>query len=108
MKKIKHFIHMTIRRFFLSRPYSAIFGPFFVLKPRLFGNSKRLTVSNRATVNNAFFNTLGGKIEIEDDVFFGQNVSILTGSHDFTKFGEDRFKAEVTEGNDILIKKAPG
>lgn len=33
------------------------------------------------------------KIKIERDVFFGHDVKLLTGSHDYTKFGEERKKA---------------
>lgn len=32
------------------------------------------------------------KITIEKDVFFGHDVMLITGSHDYNKFGEDRKK----------------
>ena len=31
-----------------------------------------------------------GKVTIEKDVFSGHDIMILTGQHDYTKFGEDR------------------
>ncbi|HSA08498.1 MAG TPA: acyltransferase [Candidatus Moranbacteria bacterium] len=103
--KLKQIIHLAIRNFFLSGFYTKTFGTVYILKPRLFGDPARFKVSDSATINNAFLNTLSGKITIEDDVFFGQNVSVLTGSHDLNKFGKERFKAVVPDGNDILICK---
>jgi acetyltransferase-like isoleucine patch superfamily enzyme len=31
-----------------------------------------------------------GQVIIGDDVFFGHQVKVLTGTHDYTKFGQDR------------------
>ena len=33
-----------------------------------------------------------GKVTIEKDVFSGHDIMILTGQHDYTKFGKDRKK----------------
>jgi acetyltransferase-like isoleucine patch superfamily enzyme len=30
------------------------------------------------------------KVTIEKDVMFGHNIALLTGSHDYTKFGQER------------------
>ena len=105
MRKIRNFIQLFIRKFYLSNFYSKTFGILYILKPRLFGDAVRLQISDKAIINNAFLNTLGGKIKIEDDVFFGQNVSLFTGSHNFRKFGKERFDAVIQEGRDIVIKK---
>jgi len=37
------------------------------------------------------------QVTIEDDVFFGHGVRILTGSHDYTKFGAERQTTIVTK-----------
>ncbi len=41
------------------------------------------------------------KITIEKDVFFGHDVMLLTGGHDYTKFGEERKK--IGAGGPITI-----
>lgn len=68
-----------------------------------FGPQNRLLIDDSAVVLNAFFNTVGGKIIIGKNVFFGQNVSILTGTHDYNQFNEQRKIFFPHEGRDILI-----
>ena len=43
------------------------------------------------------------KITIEKDVFSGHDVMLLTGSHDYTEFGDERKKA--SDGGAIYIKE---
>ena len=70
----------------------------------VFGDHAKLKIAKNAIVNNALFNLESGKITIENYVFFGHNVSILTGTHDYNKFGRERQLAVSTE-RDILIKE---
>ncbi len=44
-----------------------------------------------------------GQVTIEDNVFFGHRVMILTGSHDYTLFGIDRQIKHVV-GKPVTIK----
>jgi len=44
-----------------------------------------------------------GQVTIEDDVFFGHRVMVLTGSHDYQLFGMDRQMA-VKPGKPVTIK----
>jgi acetyltransferase-like isoleucine patch superfamily enzyme len=37
--------------------------------------------------------------------FFGHNVSVLTGTHDFTKFGAERQVAVPKSGRDVFIEE---
>lgn len=67
------------------------------------GDRSRLRIDATAVVNNALFNLSGGKISIGAYAFFGHNVSVLTGSHDVNKFGEERQKAIAAEGQDVVI-----
>lgn len=46
-----------------------------------------------------------GDIYIEDYVFFGHNVSIITGTHDYNKFDFDRIITSPANGNDVTIKQ---
>lgn len=44
-----------------------------------------------------------GQVIIEDNVFFGHRVMILTGGHDYTKFGMDRQLGAIN-GKPVTIK----
>lgn len=71
---------------------------------RLYGDPARLKIADGALPMNALFNTLSGTIEIGREVFFGHNVSILTGSHDYRKLGTERAAAVPSSGRDIVIE----
>jgi acetyltransferase-like isoleucine patch superfamily enzyme len=67
------------------------------------GERARLHIAPTATVNNALFNLSAGEITVGDHAFFGHNVSVLTGTHDVTKFGAERKTAHPREGRDVVI-----
>ena len=67
-----------------------------------FGPAERLAIHPTATVQNALFNTVSGNINIGERVFFGHNVNILTGSHDYNRCDEERWKPAPSL-NDICI-----
>ncbi len=69
------------------------------------GDNARLEIHETAEINNAFLNVLSGCITIEENVFFGHNVSLLTGTHDISIKGADRKHAIPREGRDIVIRK---
>lgn len=69
----------------------------------VFGDPGRLHVDPTAKVNDALFNLSSGDIHVGKFAFFGHRVSILTGSHDFTKFGEERQNAIAPDGHDVVI-----
>jgi acetyltransferase-like isoleucine patch superfamily enzyme len=71
----------------------------------VFGDAQRLKLSQSCVVNNALFNLSSGKILIGEYVFFGHNVSLITGTHDYNKFGKERMHGFPTEGNDIVIEE---
>ena len=54
------------------------------------GPVSRVRVSETAGLANVLINTVGGFVEIGDYVFFGHDVLLLTGTHDFTVRGPDR------------------
>lgn len=70
----------------------------------IFGNPKRVRIAQSATVNNALFNVMSGRIVIGETVFFGHNVCLITGTHDYKKTSIDRKKAVPSEGRDIVVK----
>ena len=71
--------------------------------PVVWGDKKRLHVSDRAAVHTALFNLNSGEITIGEYSFTGSNVSFLTGSHDMNLTGLLRRDCEIKEGNDIIV-----
>jgi acetyltransferase-like isoleucine patch superfamily enzyme len=69
----------------------------------LYGDATRLHIHPTAVINNALFNLSSGDITVGEHAFFGHNVAILTGTHDFTKFGAERQVAVPKTGRDVVI-----
>ncbi|WP_145088824.1 acyltransferase [Rosistilla carotiformis] len=73
-------------------------------EPRIIGPVNRLQVSDKAVSNNFLANTNSGNIVIRDHVFFGKDAALITGSHDYSQFGEKRGREFPTSGRDIVIE----
>jgi acetyltransferase-like isoleucine patch superfamily enzyme len=86
-------------------PLETYLRHFLTYRYLVFGDPKRLQISKTCDLNNATLNTVSGNIVIEDFVFFGHNVSILTGTHDYNKFNRERMEAIPHEGRDIVIRR---
>lgn len=76
-----------------------------LFRPLVFGDPARLHVHETAVVNNALFNLSSGEITLGKYAFFGHNVSVLTGTHDWTTFGAERQVAVPTSGRDVVIEE---
>ena len=76
-----------------------------LFKPLIYGDPARLHIAPTAVVNNALFNLSSGEITVGEYAFFGHNVSVLTGTHDWTKFGAERQVAVPTSGRDVAIEE---
>jgi acetyltransferase-like isoleucine patch superfamily enzyme len=76
-----------------------------LFRPLVYGDPARLRVSPTAVVNNALFNLSSGDITVGDYAFFGHNVSVLTGTHDWTRFGAERQSAVPDSGRDVVIEE---
>jgi acetyltransferase-like isoleucine patch superfamily enzyme len=76
-----------------------------LFRPLIYGDPARLHIHPTAIVNNALFNLSSGEITIGEYAFFGHNVSVLTGTHDWTKFGAERQVAVPQSGRDIVIEE---
>lgn len=70
---------------------------------RIFVDSERVFISDTATMSNAFLNTNSGTIKVGDYTFCGQNVSLITGAHNYEYLGDERKSAITESGNDIVI-----
>jgi acetyltransferase-like isoleucine patch superfamily enzyme len=71
----------------------------------VYGDPTRLHISSTAVVNNTLFNLSSGEITVGEHAFFGHNCSVLTGTHDFTKFGAERQVAVPKSGRDVVIEE---
>jgi acetyltransferase-like isoleucine patch superfamily enzyme len=70
--------------------------------PTFYGDRARLTCGHGVKLINTFFNLSSGCVKIGDHTFFGNNVTILTGTHDISKTLDER-KKHPKKGNDIII-----
>jgi acetyltransferase-like isoleucine patch superfamily enzyme len=76
-----------------------------LFRPLVYGDPDRLHVHPTAILNNALINLSSGTVTIGEYAFFGHNVSILTGTHDWTKFGAERQVAVPSSGRDVVIEE---
>jgi acetyltransferase-like isoleucine patch superfamily enzyme len=74
-----------------------------LFRPLIYGDPDRLHIHPTAILNNALINLSSGNVTIGEYAFFGHNVSILTGTHDWTKFGAERQVAVPESGRDVVI-----
>jgi acetyltransferase-like isoleucine patch superfamily enzyme len=72
---------------------------------RVWGDPKRIKIGEQVHLNNAIINTVSGNVEIGDYTFFGHCVSILTGTHDYSKINLERQAAVPDSGRDVIIGK---
>ena len=76
-----------------------------LFRPLVYGDPARLHIAPTAVVNNALFNLSSGEVTVGEYAFFGHNVSVLTGTHDWTKFGAERQVAVPKSGRDVVIEE---
>lgn len=76
-----------------------------LFRPLVYGDPERLHIHPTAVVNNALFNLSSGEVTIGKYAFFGHNVSVLTGTHDWTKLGAERQLAVPKSGRDVVIEE---
>jgi acetyltransferase-like isoleucine patch superfamily enzyme len=76
-----------------------------LFRPLIYGDPGRLHVHPTAVINNALFNLSSGEVTIGEYAFFGHSVSVLTGTHDWTKFGAERQTAVPPSGRDVIIEE---
>ena len=73
--------------------------------PILTGPVSRVRVSPTVGLADVLINTIGGSVDIGDYVFFGHDVLLLTGTHDFRLTGPGRQANRQTVGRDIVIER---
>jgi len=73
---------------------------------RIWGDETRLETGKNVVLNDAVINLVSGKVTIDNDTFLGHGVSLLTGTHDYTKTGVERQVAVPECGRNIVIGKS--
>lgn len=73
--------------------------------PVVFGPAARVHLSPGAQVMNAVLNVHSGTITVEDHVFFGHGVMLLTGTHRHSIRGPGRAIAIPSTDHDIVIEE---
>lgn len=96
---VRKLYQRTVRRLVEREVARAMMHRHFV-----WGDSARLSISDSAQVHNALFNTMSGAITVEDHVFFGHNVVLLTGTHDVHAVRELRMQTIPQQGRDIVVR----
>lgn len=104
MKKIKALILNWFYQKVLDPYLYSFLNKYLIYQPIIFGDKARLNISATAIVNNCLFNLTSGSISVGEYAFMGHNVCLLTGSHDFNRFGYDRQIAIPQTGHDIIIE----
>jgi acetyltransferase-like isoleucine patch superfamily enzyme len=67
------------------------------------GPPGRLTAHPSAVLNAAVINTYSGEVTVERHAFFGDDVMLLTGRHDYFKRGAARQDSVPDSGGNIVI-----
>lgn len=73
--------------------------------PLIWGDESRVSIGRNVQLVDALINVRSGCVVIEDDVFFGHGVLLLTGKHEIRKKGPDRHEAVPEGGRDITIRR---
>jgi acetyltransferase-like isoleucine patch superfamily enzyme len=73
--------------------------------PTVSGPISRVHVGSEVGLANVLINTIGGSVDIGNNVFFGYDVLLLTGTHDFRVTGTDRQAARETTDRSIVIER---
>jgi acetyltransferase-like isoleucine patch superfamily enzyme len=73
--------------------------------PIVSGPISRVRISPTVGLANVLINTSGGFVDIDEYVFFGHDVMLLTGTHDFRLTDSKRQDARQTTDRSIVIEK---
>lgn len=80
------------------------FGFLNLISYHVWGEKNRLHMGKNVSMTNTIINTRSGDVYIGDDCFFGHNVMVLTGYHDYQKKGNERIHTIPSSKGDIHIK----
>jgi len=90
--KLKLKIESKLRNYLISLGFMNIHYPI------IWGDEKRVILGKNVGLNNAILNTRSGKIVLEDNVYCGHNVLLLTGRHIKSLVPDEGYDIYVGEG----------
>ena len=97
-------IAATIYRRYFAGMVNDEIKNFLLYRPVIFGGEEsRVSIATTANVMNALFNVSSGTITIGENVFFGHNVCLITGTHDPRVQGAERKNRWPVDGCDIIL-----
>ena len=98
---------LKLKQFFFDS-FSFLFSRFIIHTlmhtPQIWGNKKRLKAAKTSSLNNTLVNLVSGEVIIGENVFFGHSCMIITGTHDYFKFGFERKDFFPKSGRNIIIE----
>jgi acetyltransferase-like isoleucine patch superfamily enzyme len=83
----------------------AVIASYLRLTPVLLGPKGRLNFKSKIQPPDILINTNSGTVEVGEHCMFGYGVMLITGVHDYTKFGDERRTAVPSEGHDIVLEE---
>ena len=89
----------------LVKRNSARIAAILMHTPRIWGPPGRVIYNSNNPPNDMFINVSSGRVEVGKDCFFGHGCMLLTGTHDYSKFGPDRVASYTKEGRDIILEE---
>lgn len=95
LRRLKDYVLVTLAK--LLRPYLA-------RQHVIWGDPSKLIIGKNVVLVDAILNLRSGKIIIEDDVFFGHGVMVLTGKHSISERGIARQRSVPDSGRDVVIR----
>jgi acetyltransferase-like isoleucine patch superfamily enzyme len=89
----------------LAKRLTPLISQELTLTPTIWGPPTRLHLGKDVVLINTLFNLSSGDVHIGDFVFFGHNVSVLTGTHAIDQFDLARQLTIPLSGRDVIIEK---
>ena len=104
-RQLKRLLVGLLRRLVTTEFLAPMVNEIRLNTPLIWRDATRVDIHPTAEIHNALLNTSSGRIDIEEFVSFGHNVSLLTGTHDVDKFNEARLHEVPLEGHNIVIRR---
>jgi acetyltransferase-like isoleucine patch superfamily enzyme len=76
---------------------------FVLRRHHVYGDKTRVTLGRSVHLANTLINVASGDVVVGDHSFFGHNVCLITGTHDVSRFDDDRQSSIPVSGRDIII-----
>jgi acetyltransferase-like isoleucine patch superfamily enzyme len=86
------------------RRSASMLRPYLARTPLIWGDKNSVKIGSNVHLVDVLINCRSGRVTIEDNVFFGHGVMLLTGAHEMRVHGAARHAAVPSTGRDIVIR----